>query len=143
APRWAEPVAKVLRALGSEHVLVVHSHDGLDEISIAAPTQVVELANGQIRSYRVAPQDFGVETQSLAAVKAASPQESLTLVRAALAGHAGPAYDIVVLNAGAAIYAAGVAETLSAGVASAREAIASGAAAAKVEELKAATQVYG
>ncbi|HET6656175.1 MAG TPA: anthranilate phosphoribosyltransferase [Gammaproteobacteria bacterium] len=139
APRWAEPVAKVLRALGSEHVLVIHSHDGLDEISIAAPTQVTELADGQIRSYRISPEDFGIDMQPLDAVTIKSPAESLALVLAALAGEPGAARGMVILNAGAAIYAAGVAETLSSGVERAREAIASGAAAAKVEELKAAT----
>lgn len=139
AARWVEPVAKVLRALGSEHVLVLHSHDGLDEISIAAPTQVSELADGQIRSFSIAPQDFGIAPQSLAGIKAAGPEHSLALLREALAGHPGPAYDIVVLNAGAAIYAAGVAETLAAGVDRARDAIASGAAAAKMEALKTAT----
>ncbi|HET6725089.1 MAG TPA: anthranilate phosphoribosyltransferase [Gammaproteobacteria bacterium] len=139
APRWAEPVAKVLRALGSEHVLVIHSHDGLDEISISAPTQVTELTNGQIRSYRITPADFGIGEQPLEAVTVTSPTESQALVMAALNGEPGAARDMVILNAGAAIYAAGVAGTLAAGVERAREAIASGAAADKVEELKAAT----
>ncbi|HET7569065.1 MAG TPA: anthranilate phosphoribosyltransferase [Gammaproteobacteria bacterium] len=139
APRWAEPVAKVLRALGSDHVLVIHSHDGLDEISVAAPTQVTELAEGQIRSYRIAPEDFGMKRQPLNGVIAASAAESLALVEQALTGRPGAAHDMVVLNAGAAIYAAGVAETMSAGIDRAREAISSGAAAAKIEELKAAT----
>lgn len=139
APRWAEPVAKVLRALGSEHVLVIHSHDGLDEISVAAPTQVTELNEGQIRSYRIKPADFGLGTHPLDAVTVDSVDGSLARAREALAGKPGAAHDMVILNAGAAIYAAGVAETLSAGVDRAREVIASGAAAEKVEELKTAT----
>lgn len=140
APRWVEPVAKVLRALGSDHVLVVHSDDGLDEISIAAPTRVTELADGQIRSYRIAPGDFGIECRPLDALVAASPRDSLALVLEALGGQPGPAHDMVVLNAGAAIYAAGISATLTAGMACARDTIASGAATAKIGQLKAATQ---
>jgi anthranilate phosphoribosyltransferase len=141
ASRWAEPLAKVLRALGSERVLVIHSHDGLDEISIAAPTQVTELADGQILSYRIAPGDFGVSAySSLDDVTVASVEASVARVDEALSNTPGAARDIVVLNAGAALYAAGVAETLNEGMECARAAIASGAAAAKVEALKAATK---
>jgi anthranilate phosphoribosyltransferase len=135
APRWVEPLAKVLRALGSEHVLVVHSEDGLDEISIAAPTWVSELQHGQIRSYTLKPGDYGVTAHSLDGLRVASAQQSLALVREALAGTPGPAFDMVVLNAGAAIYAAGVSATLPAGVERARAIMLNGAAAKKLEQL--------
>lgn len=135
APRWVEPMAKVLRTLGSEHVLVVHSRDGLDEISIAGPTWVAELQDGQVRSYTVQPEDFGITRQSIDALRAGSADQSLELVRAALSGRPGPASDMVAMNAGAAIYAAGISETLVNGVARAREALASGAALKKVTEL--------
>ena len=135
APRWVEPMAKVLRTLGSEHVLVVHSRDGLDEISIAGPTWVAELQDGQVRSYTVQPEDFGITRQSIDALRAGSADQSLELVRAALSGRPGPAGDMVALNAGAAIYAAGISETLVNGVARARETLSSGAALSKVTEL--------
>ncbi|MGH8371394.1 MAG: anthranilate phosphoribosyltransferase [Gammaproteobacteria bacterium] len=140
AQRWLEPLAKVLRALGSEHVLVVHSRDGLDEISISAPTWVAELQGGQVRSYTVQPEDFGIPRQSLDALRVTSAAQSLELIRAALSGRRGPAADIVALNAGAAIYAAGVSETLVSGVDKARETLASGAAMRKLQELVDATQ---
>jgi anthranilate phosphoribosyltransferase len=140
AQRWLEPLAKVLRALGSEHVLVVHSRDGLDEISISAPTRVAELQGGQVRSYTVQPEDFGIPRQSLDALRVTSAAQSLELIRTALSGRRGPATDIVALNAGAAIYAAGVSETLVSGVDKARETLASGAAMRKLQELVEATR---
>ncbi|MGH8369942.1 MAG: anthranilate phosphoribosyltransferase [Gammaproteobacteria bacterium] len=140
AQRWIEPLAKVLRALGSEHVLVVHSHDGLDELSIAAPTWVAELQAGQVRSYSVQPEDFGIPRQSIDALRVTSAAQSLELIRAALSGRPGPASDMVALNAGAAIYAAGVSETLVNGVNKARETLVSGAAMRKLEQLVEATR---
>ena len=140
APRWVTPVAQVLQSLGSAHVLVVHSDDGLDEISIAAPTQVSELKDGSVRSYKIAPEDFGIERQALKSLEVDSPQASLALVREALSGKPGPAHDILALNAGAAIYAAGVAPSLKEGVARARVAIAEGAAARKLQEMVEATR---
>jgi anthranilate phosphoribosyltransferase len=140
AQRWLEPLAKVLRALGSEHVLVVHSRDGLDEISISAPTWVAELQSGQVRSYTVQPEDFGIPRQSLDALRVTSVAQSLELIRIALSGRRGSATDIVALNAGAAIYAAGVSETLVSGVDKARETLASGAAMRKLQELVEATR---
>ncbi|MBU6510444.1 MAG: anthranilate phosphoribosyltransferase [Gammaproteobacteria bacterium] len=140
APRWVEPLAKVLRALGSRHVLVVHSEDGLDEISVAAPTRVAELQGEQIRSYAVRPGDFGIAHASLDELRVTSVQESLALIRDALSGKAGPAFDMVALNAGAALYAADVAASLAAGVARAREVMANGAAAAKLTQLAEASR---
>ena len=134
ADRWVEPMAEVLRSLGSEHVLVVHSEDGMDEISIAAPTHVAELKDGTVTTYKVEPEQFGIERQPLDALVVKSPQESLALIREAFAGTPGPALDMLVLNAGAAIYAAQVSETLAAGIARARETIAAGAAARKLGE---------
>jgi anthranilate phosphoribosyltransferase len=135
AEQLLEPLAEVLQSLGSEHVLVVHATDGLDEISIAAPTDIAELRDGGIRRYRIAPADFGLAPAPLDAIRVEGPAESLRLVRDALSGRAGPALDIVVLNAGAAIYAAGVADTLRAGVEHARAAIGSGAALERLQRL--------
>jgi anthranilate phosphoribosyltransferase len=134
-----EPLAEVLQSLGAEHVLVVHAADGLDEISIAAPTDIAELKDGAIRRYRIAPADFGLDESPLDAIRVDGPARSLELVRAALAGEPGPARDIVLLNAGAAIYAAGVADDLASGIEAAREAIATGAALERLERLAAHT----
>jgi len=140
APRWLEPLAKVLRELGSRHVLVVHADDGLDEISIAAPTRVAELQHGQVRSYTFRPEDAGIKRQALDTLLVNSAEQSRYLIEQALAGTSGPALDIVLLNAGAALYAADVAGSLAEGVDRARAAIASGAARAKVQALAAASQ---
>ncbi|HEX5340733.1 MAG TPA: anthranilate phosphoribosyltransferase [Gammaproteobacteria bacterium] len=140
AQRWVEPLARVLHALGSEHVLVVHSQDGLDEISIAAPTWVTELQAGRVRSYSIKPEDFGIRLQSIDGLRVAGAAQSLELIRAAFSGHPGPAADMLALNAGAAIYAAGVSETLADGVARARAVLASGAALRKLAALVEATQ---
>jgi anthranilate phosphoribosyltransferase len=135
AARWVQPMAEVLGALGSRHVLVVHSEDGLDEISLAAPTQVTELKDGAIRSYVLEPEELGIRRQSMETLEVDSPQESLRLIRSVLAGEPGPALDLVVLNAGAAAYAAGVADNLADGVKRARAAIADGGAAKKLQQL--------
>ena len=127
-PEWVRPVAEVLQRLGSEHVLVVHSEDGLDEMSIAAPTRVAELKEGEITLRRVAPEDFGLPRSDLSTISVGSAAESLSLVEQALAGREGPARDIVCLNAGAAIYAAGAASTLEEGVETARGATRDGSA---------------
>ncbi len=140
ASRWVEPLAKVLHALGSQHVLVVHAEDGLDEISIAAPTYVAELRDGQVRTYTIAPEDFGLKRQSLEPLRVANAAESLVLIEAALDNQPGAAHDIVVLNAGAAIYAAGLAENLSRGVELAHEAIACGDAKDCMSRLAQATR---
>ena len=133
--QWVEPMAQVLGRLGAEHVLVVHANDGLDEISIAAPTRVAELRNGKVTSYEIRPEQFGVATGRLADIAVANAAESLKRIEGVLANEAGPARDIVVLNAGAAIYAAGLAADIKAGVAAARAAIASGAAREKLRAL--------
>lgn len=128
------PVAEVMKRLGTQHALVVHSQDGLDEISLAAPTDVVELKDGDIQAYQIAPEDFGFQTQSLDSLKVANSEESLALVKGALSGEHEAARDIVALNAGAAIYVAGIASTLKEGVLMAEDAIGSGLAKGKLSE---------
>ena len=134
AVRWVEPLAHVLKSLGSKHVLVVHSDDGLDEISLAAPTRVSELKDGIVKSYAVQPEDFGLTRRSLESLEVDSPQQSLEMVKLALSGKPGPARDMLALNAGAALYAADVTPTLKDGVALATKVLAEGAAKKKLEE---------
>ncbi len=135
ARRWVEPLAKVLRALGSKHVLVVHAEDGLDELSIAASSLVAELRDGQVHTYLFHPEDVGIARQSLDAIRVDGPVESAAMIREVFAGKQGPAADMVVLNSGAALYAADVASTLQEGVDLARQVLADGSAASKVEAL--------
>jgi anthranilate phosphoribosyltransferase len=133
------PLAEVLKRLGSEHVMVVHADDGLDEISIAGPTTVAELRDGSISEYEVKPQDFGLEPGSLEGLSVASSEESVALIRRALSGAsdevAQRAYRLIAINAGAAIYVSGVAVTFADGVQMAEDAIGSGAALQKIDEL--------
>jgi anthranilate phosphoribosyltransferase len=131
---WIRPIAEVLKTLGSEHVMVVHSEDGLDEISISAPTWVAELKDGEISEYKIEPADFGMQTVALEDLVIENADESLTLVRRALSGDSVGATDIVALNAGAAIYVAGQAHSLKAGVDMAQDAIGSGLASEKMHE---------
>ena len=130
-----QPLAEVLQRLGAEHVLVVHSRDGLDEISIGDATDVAELKDGEIRRYSIAPEDFGIEHTPIDAIRAEGPEQSVAMIREVLAGGRGPARDIVALNAGAAIYAADLAATLEAGVQRAQEVIDSGAAIERLQQL--------
>lgn len=130
-----EPLAKVLGNLGSHHVLVVHADDGMDEISIGAPTFVAELKDGAVTTYTIKPEDFGLASCDILALKVVDAVESLKVVKGVLDNQAGPARDIVVLNAGAAIYAAGLSDTLQAGVDQATEVVASGAARARLDDL--------
>ncbi len=132
---WVEPVAQVLARLGSRHVLVVHAEDGLDEISIGAPTKVAELKEGAVRTYQITPGDFGMERGELSALVVSSVEESLATVRAVFRNEPGPCRDVVALNAGAAIYVAGLADTLHAGVTRAGEVLASGAAQERLDAL--------
>lgn len=132
---WLEPLAHVLRQLGSRHVLIVHAEDGLDEISIGAPTHVAELKGGEVRRYRLTPEQFGLRRGDIREIKVEGPQQSLAMVRAALANQPGPARDIVVLNAAAAIYVSGLAPDLANGIQQAQAVLASGAALAKLESL--------
>jgi len=134
-----EPMAQVLQQLKSRHVMVVHAEDGMDEISISSPTHVAELKNGEVSNYTITPSDFGMETASLDELKVDSAEQSLATIQAVLAGQAGAAGDIVCLNAGAAIYVSGCADSLVAGIEAARDAINSGKGATVLQELVART----
>jgi len=129
------PLAEVLQKLGSKHVLVVHAEDGMDEISIGAPTHVAELKDGKINSYTITPEQFDLQRGDIASLAVDSAEASLAVVRAVLNNQPGPARDIVILNAGAAIYAADLAPSLEAGIKKAAEVIADGSAAAKLDAL--------
>ncbi|ASF46938.1 anthranilate phosphoribosyltransferase [Methylovulum psychrotolerans] len=135
AKDWLVPLAEVLKQLGSQHVLVVHADDGLDELSIACASSVAELKNGQVSTYTVSPEQFGLQRASLDSLAVADAAASLVMVKAVLDGRLGPARDIVLLNAGAALYAANVATDLGAGITLARQAIDSGAARTKMAAL--------
>jgi anthranilate phosphoribosyltransferase len=131
---------RALERLGAEHALVVYGRDGLDEVSLGASTLVGELKNGQVREYEIHPEDFGFAMSSNRALRVETPEQSRAMLLGVLANEPGPARDIVVLNAGVALYAANVADTMEAGIALAREALASGAAQARLDRLISATQ---
>ena len=133
--KWVRPLAEVFRSLGSIHTLVVHSNDGLDEISIAEPTNVSELKNGQILDYVISPEEYGFARQPIDSLRVDSVEDSFELISGMLSGARGPAYDMVALNAGATIYAANLKESLKEGVAEACKVIDSGAALKKLQEL--------
>ncbi len=132
---WVEPLAQVLKQLGSRHVMVVHGEDGLDEITISGTTQVAELKDGEVTTYTITPEQFGMSKAPLSGLAVENAEESLAVVKGVLENQGGAAGDIVALNAGAAIYVAGLAESLEAGVARAQEVIASGEAATKLDAL--------
>ena len=134
AAAWQVPLAEVLKLLGAEHVLIVHSN-GLDEIALDGPSYVVELKAGQIQQYEIEPGDFGITARGHEALTASSPEASLELLKQSLNEPDSAAADIVSLNAGAAIYAAGVATTLVNGVIMAQDAIAAGLANERLQEL--------
>lgn len=133
--QWVEPLAQVLKRLGSKHVMVVHAQDGLDEISIGSDTDVAELNNGEVITYSIKPEDFGMQRADLSSIKAADAKASLKMVRSVLDNNDSAAKDIVCLNAGAAIYVAGLADSLAAGVDKARQVIADGSAQKKLDAL--------
>lgn len=140
--QWLEPLAHVLARLGSRHVMVVHAEDGMDEISVCAPTQIAELKNGTVQTYTITPEQFGIQRAAAKSLAVAGAEESLAVIKRVFANEAGPARDIVALNAGAAIYVAGLAPTLAVGVDKAREIIASGAAGDKLNALIKLTQSF-
>ncbi|HWH41964.1 MAG TPA: anthranilate phosphoribosyltransferase [Usitatibacter sp.] len=135
--------ARVLKMLGSRHVITVHGQDGLDEITITGPTYIAELKHDFITEYTIEPKQFGLDTAPLEAIQVKGPEESKARVEAVLANEPGPSRDIVVLNAAAALYVSGVAGSLWDGVASARDALASGAARGKLDQLAAFTRGFG
>ena len=131
---------RALQRLGAEHAVVVYGRDGMDEVSLGAATLVGELKDGQITEYEIHPEDFGLPMQSNRSIKVATPEESVAMLRSVLAGEAGAARDIVLLNAGVALYTAGVAPSMKDGIALARTAIDSGAAKAKLDQVAAFSQ---
>ena len=130
-----EPLAHVLKQLGSAHVLVVHAEDGMDEISIATPTLVAELNDGEVKTYTIQPEDFDMSRADLEQIRATDSAHSLEIIKSVFNNTDGPAKDIVCLNAGAAIYAAGLTTSLAEGVKKAQQVVASGAVAEKLEQL--------
>ncbi|HKK22700.1 MAG TPA: anthranilate phosphoribosyltransferase [Pseudohaliea sp.] len=138
-----EPLATALGELGSEHALVVHGEDGLDELSLAAPTQVAELKNGAVRCYTVTPEALGMERRPLAGLVVDSADASARLIKAALAGDAGSedAAALIALNAGATLYVAGIAGSLGDGVRFAEDLLATGQAGEKLKAFVAFTQL--
>ena len=131
---------RALERLGAEHALVVYGQDGLDEVSLGAATLVGELKNGKITEYEIHPEDFGFAMSSNRALRVETPEQSRAMLQGVLDNQEGPARDIVVFNSAVALYAANVVESIEAGLAPARAAIASGAAKAKLQQLIARTQ---
>lgn len=136
---WLQPLAQVLRSLGTEHALVVHAEDGLDEISISGATNICELNNGEINSYQVGPGDFGLQCSPISAIQVDNVDDSAAMINSILEGAQSAAADIVCLNAGAAIYVAGKSDSLKTGVKLASENLASGSARDMLEKLIAFT----
>jgi anthranilate phosphoribosyltransferase len=134
---------RVLQRLGAQHAVVVYGRDNMDEVSLGAGTMVGELVNGEIREYEIHPEDFGLSMIASRNLKVADATESKARVMEALRGEPGPASDIVALNAGTALYAAGVASSIEDGLARARAAVSSGAAVAKLEQFVRVTQELG
>lgn len=133
--KWLQPLTLALRQLGSDHVMVVHSADGLDEISIADETLVCELVDGRIANYRIQPEQFQLQRAPLEEICVSSVQESLQMVQAVLDNQPGAARDIVLLNAGAAIFCAGISQSLEQGICIARQVLADGLAKQKLQQL--------
>ena len=134
---------RALQRLGAEHALVVYGKDGMDEVSLGAATVVGELKNGEITEYEIHPEDFGLAMASNRTLRVETPEQSMAMLKGVLNNEPGPARDIVILNAGAALYAANVADSMKAGIDLARRAIDSGAAKGKLEQLVATTKRLG
>lgn len=135
-------MAQAMRALGAQHVLVVHSEDGMDEVSLSAPTYVCELKNGEISEYTITPEQFGIERAPMSDLKVDNPQESKVMMLDALSNLPCPARDIVILNAGVALYTAQNVDSIAAGIELAKNVIASGEALAKVATFAQFTQQF-
>ena len=136
------PISEVYAELGSEHILVVCSDDGLDEISVAASTRVAEYRHGEFSEYEICPEQFGFVRSSLDGLVVGDARESLDRIRSVLAGEKGAAYDIVAMNAGATIYAGEQAGSLSEGMDMARSILDSGQGNAKLDELAALSNSF-
>ena len=140
--KWMKPVTEVHKSLGSKNVMVVHSEDNLDEISIASKTKVVELREGKISEYVISPEEFGLEFQSLDGLKVNSPEESLSMAKKALKGEHSAASSMIALNAGAALYVSGVDNSLAEGVERALEGIKQKKGLDKLQELSEYSQSF-
>jgi anthranilate phosphoribosyltransferase len=134
--------ARVLKMLGSKHVMVVHGKDGMDEITLSGPTMVAELKHDFITEYTIEPKQFGMEPNDMSSLRVSGADESKAIIEQVLAGEPGPAKDLVVLNAAAALYVSGVTKDMWGGVATARQAIESGAAKQKLAQLVAFTNQH-
>jgi len=132
---WVEPLAQVLKQLGSHHVLVVNAEDGLDEISIASASNIAELKDGVVSTYQITPEQFGLQRSNLDSLAVDGAESSLAMLKSVLNNQTGAAKDIVVLNAGAAIYAANLTATLEAGIQKAQQVIENGTALEKFNAL--------
>jgi anthranilate phosphoribosyltransferase len=139
-PGLGETLARVLSLLGSEHAIVVHGQDGLDEISVCAPTHIHEARDGQVQSYVIEPEQFGMQRWTTDAVRGGTVEANVRLAGVVLDGEHGPARDVVLLNAGAALYVAGLADSIAAGITRAAEELDSGRARQKVEQIASASQ---
>ncbi len=135
--------ARVMQRLGANHVLVVHGLDGMDEISLGAATMVAELKDGEVREYEIHPEDYGLSMASSRNLRVENAEESRAILLGVLDNQPGPARDIVTLNAGAALYTANLVDSIAEGIRRAREAMASGAARAKLDEFVRHTQQFG
>jgi anthranilate phosphoribosyltransferase len=135
-------LVRVLQRLGSEHVMVVYGMNGMDEISLSGETLVGEIKDGEVREFTVHPSDFGLPVYDSRVLRVANKEESVQCIQRALANEDGPIRDVVLLNAGAALYCAGVAGSITDGVRRAREAVASGAALAKLSQFVSATNRF-
>ena len=133
--KWVRPIAEVLKRLGSKNVLVLHSQDGLDEISTASSTSVAELRDGEIKEYSISPSDFGLKTLAIEGLRVSSPEESLQMAKEALKGKNQAAAQMVAMTSGAALYVAGLADTLKAGVDISMDGIKKGIGLQKLDEL--------
>ena len=133
--KWMLPIAEVLKQLGSEHLIIVHSQDGLDEISIAAPTSVVEMKQGTISEFQISPEDFGFKTSSLDGLEVSSPKQSLEIAKLALRGEHEEASAMVAMTAGAALYISDIADSLDSGVELAKDCIKEGGGIIKLNQL--------
>ena len=133
--KWMTPIAEVLDELGSEHLLIVHSRDGLDEISLASPTYVTEMKDGKISEYEVSPEDFNFETDTLKGLQVNSPQESLDLAKLALQGEHKKASSMICMTAGAALYVSDIANSLESGVELAKRSVECGEGLKKLNQL--------
>jgi len=140
--QWVRPMAEVLGKLGSDHVIVVHGHDGMDEISISGPTSVAELKDGKVSQYTIEPEQFGLTRNSIDSIRVDDASQSLGLIHQVLDNQSGSARDIVLLNSGAAICVAGLAEDIAAGVKQAERVLESGAAKQQLHALVELTQSF-